>query len=46
MAGTLDTHEVFNQSPPYRDINLFESDRPLAEAVARSSPPGRCGGKA
>ena len=35
MAGTLDTHEVFNQSPPYRDINLFESDRPLAEAVAR-----------
>ena len=29
----FDTHEVFNQSPPYEDIDLFESDRPLKDAV-------------
>lgn len=29
----FDTHEVFNQSPSYVDVNLFESDRPLQEAV-------------
>jgi putative acyl-CoA dehydrogenase len=28
------THEVFNQSPPFEDIDLFAVDRPLAEAVA------------
>ncbi|CAN7573946.1 isovaleryl-CoA dehydrogenase [Bradyrhizobium sp. LjRoot220] len=28
------THEVFNQSPPFEDVNLFAADRPLAEAVA------------
>ena len=28
------THEVFNQSPPFRDIDLFAADRPLVEAVA------------
>lgn len=28
------THEVFNQSPPFEEIDLFEVDRPLAEAVA------------
>ncbi|MCW5704415.1 MAG: acyl-CoA dehydrogenase family protein, partial [Bradyrhizobium sp.] len=28
------THEVFNQSPPFRDIDLFIADRPLVEAVA------------
>src|SRR6185312_9745482 len=27
------THEVFNQSPPFEDVNLFALDRPLAEAV-------------
>jgi putative acyl-CoA dehydrogenase len=34
MAGRFDTHEVLNQSPPYRDVDLFGSDRPLQEAVA------------
>lgn len=29
----FDTHEVFNQSPPYENVDLFESDRPLVEAV-------------
>jgi putative acyl-CoA dehydrogenase len=28
------THEVFNQSPPFEEINLFGVDRPLLEAVA------------
>jgi putative acyl-CoA dehydrogenase len=28
------THEVFNQSPPFWDVDLFAVDRPLVEAVA------------
>jgi putative acyl-CoA dehydrogenase len=28
------THEVFNQSPPFEDVDLYAVDRPLAEAVA------------
>src|SRR4051795_867322 len=28
------THEVFNQSPPFWDVDLFAVDRPLADAVA------------
>jgi putative acyl-CoA dehydrogenase len=28
------THEVFNQSPPFEDVDLFTADRPLVEAVA------------
>ena len=28
------THEVFNQSPPFQDVDLFAVDRPLVEAVA------------
>src|SRR5215471_6475923 len=28
------THDVFNQSPPFEDIDLYEADRPLKEAVA------------
>lgn len=27
------THEVFNQSPPFEDVDLFVVDRPLVEAV-------------
>ena len=29
------THEVHNQPPPLEDVNLFESDRVLAETVVR-----------
>ena len=29
----FDTQEVFNQSPPYENIDLFSSDLPLQEAV-------------
>src|SRR3954447_8777950 len=28
------THEVFNQSPPFDDVDLFMLDRPLVDAVA------------
>jgi putative acyl-CoA dehydrogenase len=28
------THDVFNQSPPFEDIDLFCVDRPLVDAVA------------
>jgi putative acyl-CoA dehydrogenase len=36
MAATspFATHEVFNQTPPLGDINLFDSDPALKEAVA------------
>ncbi|MGX1323406.1 putative acyl-CoA dehydrogenase [Bradyrhizobium sp. USDA 377] len=27
------THEVFNQSPPFEDVDLFAMDRPLVNAV-------------
>jgi putative acyl-CoA dehydrogenase len=29
----FDTHEVFNQSPPYENVDLFSSDLPLQEAA-------------
>jgi len=38
MSG-WDTHEVFNQSPPYGAINLFETD-PLINAAASGFPDG------
>jgi putative acyl-CoA dehydrogenase len=34
MAGRVGTDDVFNQSPPYRDVDLYGSDVPLQEAVA------------
>ena len=33
-------HEVFNQSPPFADVDLFASDRPLQEAVAANGAGG------
>src|SRR6202140_4058460 len=32
--ATFATHEVFNQSPPFEDVDLYALDRPLVEAVA------------
>jgi putative acyl-CoA dehydrogenase len=32
--ATFTTHEVFNQSPPFEDVDLYALDRPLHEAVA------------
>ena len=34
MSQAFATHEVFNQSPPFEDIDLYAVDRPLVEAVA------------
>ncbi len=36
----LDTHEVFNQPPPFEDVNLFATDRALVDAVARAGGGG------
>jgi len=33
-TSRFDTHDVFNQAPPLGDIDLFDCDRPLADAVA------------
>jgi putative acyl-CoA dehydrogenase len=33
----FDTHEVFNQSPPYENVDLFSSDLPLRDAVTANS---------
>ena len=30
---SFETHDVFNQSPPFADVNLFTADRPLVDAV-------------
>jgi len=35
MLEPFQTHEVFNQSPPFQDLNLFTTDRALMEAVHR-----------
>jgi putative acyl-CoA dehydrogenase len=37
---TFSTHEVFNQSPPFEDVNLYTSDAALQEAVAREGGGG------
>jgi putative acyl-CoA dehydrogenase len=34
MTQPFRTHEAFNQSPPFEDVDLFSLDAPLAEAVA------------
>ena len=36
----FDTHEVFNQSPPYENVDLFESDRPLKDALKANGAAG------
>src|SRR5215470_15585694 len=35
-VSRLDTHEVTNQPLPFEDVDLFESDRALVDAVARA----------
>ena len=35
MVAPSKTHEVFNQSPPFEDVNLYGSDAALIEAVER-----------
>ena len=31
-ASSLDTHDVFNQSPPFADVDLYALDQPLQDA--------------
>ena len=31
----FDTHEVFNQAPPFENVNLFTCDPALMEALGR-----------
>ena len=33
MNSAVDTHEVFNQSPPFTGVNLFSSDPALGALV-------------
>jgi putative acyl-CoA dehydrogenase len=40
MLEPFQTHEVFNQSPPFQDVNLFTTDAALMEAVAREGANG------
>jgi putative acyl-CoA dehydrogenase len=37
------THDVFNQSPPFVEVDLYAVDRPLVEAVAANG--GAAAGK-
>ncbi|MGJ4946864.1 acyl-CoA dehydrogenase family protein [Bradyrhizobium sp. HKCCYLS20291] len=37
---SFETHEVFNQSPPFEDVNLFTADRPLMAAVKANGGAG------
>jgi len=36
----LDASDVFNQSPPYEDVDLYGSDQPLREALAANGAAG------
>ncbi|PIK73570.1 DNA alkylation response protein, partial [Methylobacterium frigidaeris] len=42
MSG--DTHAVFNQSPPFGDVNLFAADAPLRGALAAFGGPTAAAG--
>src|SRR5262245_34386369 len=37
FSMTTPEPELANQSPPYEGVNLFESDRPLRDAVASNA---------
>ena len=36
----FETHDIFNQSPPYEDVDLFTSDRALSDAVQANGAAG------
>ena len=40
IRSRFDTHEVFNQSPPYENVDLFLSDAPLVGAVKANDGAG------
>ena len=40
VRSRFDTHDVFNQAPPYQGVDLFLSDVPLQEAVGANGAAG------
>ena len=40
IRSRFDTHEVFNQSPPYENVDLFSSDLPLQDAIKANGAAG------
>ena len=44
MERAMRMEEVLNQSPPYVDVNLYDSDRPLQDAVAANGGGGDASG--
>jgi len=40
IRSRFDTHEVFNQSPPYENVDLYASDVPLMEAIKANGGAG------
>jgi putative acyl-CoA dehydrogenase len=43
MSQPHDNEQVFNQSPPYVDVNLYAGDLPLQNAVAANAAGGEAG---
>jgi putative acyl-CoA dehydrogenase len=41
--ASFTTHEVFNQSPPFEDFDLFAADQPLVDAVVANGGGGAHG---
>ncbi|TMJ04301.1 MAG: DNA alkylation response protein [Alphaproteobacteria bacterium] len=39
----FDTQDIFNQSPPFEDVDLFTTDRPLRDAVAANGAAAEAG---
>src|SRR2546421_3542089 len=40
VQARFETHDIFNQSPPYEDVDLFASDRALRDAVKANGAAG------
>ena len=40
FMNQFETHAVFNQAPPFGDVNLFLADPALQEALAREGGGG------
>jgi putative acyl-CoA dehydrogenase len=40
IRSRFDTHEVFNQSPPYENVDLFSSNLPLQDAIKANGAVG------
>jgi putative acyl-CoA dehydrogenase len=43
LQQRFETHDIFNQSPPYEDVDLFASDRALRDAVEANGAGGEAG---